>query len=344
MDANTIRKYLFAFGDWLIAGAIILGVFVLLRFLRGFLIKKHEKPLPGLMSKSTELFYRLLKQTKLSFLLWISIYIGSHYLRLDTHIQSILFTITVVFSIVQAGFLAIVLIDYWFEQRTGKAGIEKESQSSLKAMGFFTRLVIWTLVVLLALDNVPGIEITTLIASLGIGGIAIGLAVKNILSDLFGSLTITLDKPFTIGDTINVGEFTGTVEYIGLKSTRVRSISGEQLIFSNSDLLTSRIRNFQRMERRRVVFTLRIPYDTPTDKLQAIPDIIQSTIEPVSDVTFDRAHFKEFGVNSLIFEVVYYIETSDFRLFMDRQQQINLEVHKKFSEEEIQFANLAQSN
>lgn len=337
MDANALQYYWMIFREWLLAGALALIVFFMLRLLRGFLTARFERLLGSDKRKTTGIIHRLFRDTKAWFLLWIALAVGSLMVRLDIPIRDAMTTITIILFIVQAGIWTVGLIEAWLERRSG-GEVEKEQRSSLNAIGFFARLAVWSLVVILALDNIPGVEVTSLITSLGIGGIAIGLAVQNILSDLFSSLTITLDKPFSIGDTINVGEFTGTVEYIGLKSTRIRSLSGEQLVFANSDLLASRIRNLQRMERRRVVFFLGVSYDTPAEKLQAIPNLIQTTIEAVDDTTFDRAHFKEFGVTGLTFEIVYFIDTSDYRVFMDRQQQINLDVFNKFTEMQIQFA------
>jgi small-conductance mechanosensitive channel len=192
--------------------------------------------------------------------------------------------------------------------------------------------------ILLILENVTGIQVTTLVASLGITGVAVALAVQNILSDLFASLSITLDRPFVIGDAIVVGEFNGEVEHIGLKSTRIRSVTGEQLIFSNSDLLNSRIRNYKRMERRRVVFPLNIAYGTPAALLEKIPDILREIISERPQISYDRAHFKEFRESALYIEAVYFVENPDYRLFMDTQQSINLEIIHRFTEEGIQFA------
>ncbi len=337
MDANALRYYFFVLRDWILAGALILIVFFMLRLVRGILIHRFKQFSESGRYKTASFVHRVFLGTKTWFLLWIAILVGSLVVRLSPQIRGAMTTTTIILLITQAGIWVLGLIEVWIERRGGgEAG--KEQQSSLNALQFFARLVVWTLVVILALDNIPGVQVTSLITSLGIGGIAIGLAVQNILSDLFSSLTITLDKPFSIGDTINVGEFTGTVEYIGLKSTRIRSLSGEQLVFSNSDLLASRIRNFKRMERRRVVFTLGVTYDTPAEKLQVVPQIIQATIEAAANTTFERAHFKEFGASALIFEVVYFVDASDYRLFMDRQQQINLDIYNKFSENQIQFA------
>jgi len=203
-------------------------------------------------------------------------------------------------------------------------------------------LILWSVIVLMALENV-GIDITALVAGLGVGGIAVALAVQNILGDLFASLSIVLDKPFVIGDFIIIGDYMGTVEHIGLKTTRIRSLSGEQLVFANNDLLQSRIRNFKRMYERRVVFNLGVVYQTPHEKLQKIPQIVREIIEQQHPVRFDRAHFKSFGDFSLNFEVVYWVQNPDYTVYMDIQQAINLEIYRRFAEEGIEFAYPTQS-
>ncbi len=175
-------------------------------------------------------------------------------------------------------------------------------------------------------------------AGLGIGGIAVALAVQNILGDLFASLSIVLDKPFVIGDFIIVNEFLGTVEHIGLKTTRIRSLSGEQVIFSNADLLRSRIRNFKRMFERRVTFSIGVTYQTPSDKLERISALLKEIVVKQPKARFDRAHFKEFGDSALIYEVVYYVQNPDFNVYMDIQQAINIEIVRRFEEESIEFA------
>lgn len=211
-------------------------------------------------------------------------------------------------------------------------------QTTMRMILFFGRLFVFTIGTLVVIDNFPGVEITALVASLGIGGIAVALALQNILSDIFASLTITLDKPFVLGDFIIVGDHLGAVENIGLKTTRIRSLSGEQLVFSNNDLLTSRIRNFKRMEERRVAFAIQVTYDTPVEKLKNVPPKIKEIIEALEHTRFDRAHFKAHGSHSLDFEIVYYIQGPDYNRYMDRQQAINLGIHEFFLAEGIEFA------
>ena len=199
------------------------------------------------------------------------------------------------------------------------------------------RLILWVIVLLLVLDNL-GVNITGLVAGLGIGGIAVALALQNILGDLFASLSIVLDKPFVIGDFVVVDTLSGTVEHIGLKTTRIRSLSGEQLIFSNNDLLKSRIRNYKRMSERRIVFSFGVVYQTPLEKLKAVKEIVGDIIEKVENARFDRVHFKEYGDSALNFEVVYFVSTPDFNIYMDVQEVINLEIFRRFQEEGIEFA------
>ena len=209
--------------------------------------------------------------------------------------------------------------------------------TTLTMVGFVLRVIIWSVLVLIGLDNL-GIDITALIAGLGIGGIAVALAIQNILGDLFASFSIVLDKPFVIGDFIIIDDCMGTVEHVGMKTTRIRSLSGEQLIFSNADLLKSRIRNYKRMFERRVVFSIGVVYQTPHEKVRRIPDMIRGAVEKNQQVRFDRAHFKAFGDYALQFEVVYWIQNPDYNVYMDIQQAINLDIMKQFDDAGISFA------
>lgn len=227
----------------------------------------------------------------------------------------------------------------WGERYSGESSEAVGARvTTVKMFLFLGRIALLSLGLLVILDSLPGVQITALIASLGIGGIAVALAMQNILSDIFASLTITLDRPFVIGDFIIVGDLLGVVEKIGIKTTRLRSLSGEQLIFSNNDLLNSRIRNFKRMYERRVAFEIGITYETGIDKIREIPDRIESIIKALPDTRFDRAHFKQHGAHALIFEIVYYVNGPDYNLYMDRQQAINLAIHEYFEQNGIQFA------
>lgn len=209
--------------------------------------------------------------------------------------------------------------------------------TTVGVLGFIGRLAVWALIVLMILDNL-GVDITALVASLGIGGIAVALAVLRILGDIFASLSIALDKPFVIGDFIIVGDVLGTVEHIGLKTTRLRGLSGEQIVFSNADLLASRIRNYRRMNERRVLFRLGVVYQTPAEKLERIPQIVREIIEQTPRTRFDRAHFQGFGESALDFEVVHHVLDRDYNLDMDIQQAINLALLRRLAAEGMEFA------
>ena len=209
--------------------------------------------------------------------------------------------------------------------------------ASATLMSWGLRTLLWSVILLAILSNL-GVNITAFIASLGVGGIAVALAVQNILGDLFASLAIAVDKPFEVGDFVVVGNVAGTVQMIGLKTTRIRSLQGEEVVMSNTDLLKQTISNYRPMRERRIVFTFGVTYDTPVDKVEAIPGTVQRVVQAQPQLRFDRAHFKGFGASSLDFEVVYIVEDPAFNLYMDRQQTINLNLMREFAGMGVQFA------
>ena len=327
--------------DWVAAMLTGAVVYLALTLLRGAFQRRFENLEKQRAPREAGVVYTLLKHLHGIFILGVAVFAGTRFLTLWPGVARGLGIALMAIGLYQAGLWAVALVDLWIARRVKANGEEDAGRrTTLNALGMIARIIIWTLIILIGLDNLPNVNITSLIASLGIGGIAVGLAMQNILSDLFSSLTIALDKPFVIGDSIQVGEFTGTVENIGLKSTRVRALSGEQLVFSNSDLLSSRIRNYKRMEQRLVVFTLQVDYDTPPEKLERIPDILREVIEPRDNILFDRAHFKGFTELGLQFEVVYHMTTADFGEYVKQQHIINLEIDRRFRAEEIRFARL----
>ncbi|WP_079418354.1 mechanosensitive ion channel family protein [Thiomonas intermedia] len=238
----------------------------------------------------------------------------------------------------QVGLWVSRFVDFWIRMSRERAiAHDPETATGLAAMSFIARLVLWSLVFLLLLDNL-GFNVTTLLAGLGVGGIAVGLALQNILGDLFSSLSIVLDKPFQIGHFVVVDNFSGTVENIGLKTTRIRSISGEIVVFSNTDLTKARLRNYKFMQERRIVFAFGVTYDTPADTMEQIPVWVKSLIDAQPDARFDRAHFKDFGDSSLNFEVVYWMKSADFTAYMNTQQTLNLGLMRVFAQHDVGFA------
>lgn len=213
----------------------------------------------------------------------------------------------------------------------------EQRQKQLKGVKVLINLLVWTVALVFLLDNL-GVEISAVVAGLGIGGIAVALAAQVILGDLFSYFVIFFDRPFAIGDFITVDDKLGVVEYVGIKTTRIRALTGEQLVFSNTDLTNSRVHNFKQMERRRVVFKLGVVYQTSYEKLKLIPQFVKEIIEKQPESTFDRGHFANYGDFSLNFEFVYYILGADYNKYMDIQQNINFEIFKKFEDEKIEFA------
>ncbi|MFW6287757.1 MAG: mechanosensitive ion channel family protein [bacterium] len=221
---------------------------------------------------------------------------------------------------------------YWFKKDT-----QANKKQLFDAIVTAIKLLIWLLAILLIMDNI-GIKLSGLIAGLGIGGIAIAFAAQAILEDIFSYFIMFFDKPFEVGDFLIIDDFLGSVEYIGLKTTRIRSIGGEQLIFANKDLVNSRIKNYKRMEKRRILFKFGVVYHTPVEKLEKIPEIIKEIIGKMEMTEFERCHFQSYGEYSLIFEVVYYILDKDYNIFMDINQKILIEINKEFTRENISFA------
>jgi small-conductance mechanosensitive channel len=240
-------------------------------------------------------------------------------------------------SIIQLGLALVTIVKQVARAHVAAHKADGARVTLTHTMVMVVKMLIWVFMALLAM-SASGINVTALLAGLGIGGVAIAFAFKSILEDIFGSLSVVMDKPFVIGDFIIAGDYMGSVEHIGMKTTRIRSISGEQIIISNSDLLGSRIRNFGRMEERRQVFTVGVVYETPVEKLEKIPGIIRGIVEAQKQVRFDRCHFAKYGTFSLDFETVYFVTSPDYTLFMDTQQAINLAILRALEAEGVQLA------
>ena len=319
---------------WLIALATAVLIFLILNALKRLVARRVLAWVEGTPMELDDLVIELFGQTWYLFLVVVSIYVGSLFLTMP-QVKPVLRTIMAILFLAQVAVWSTGFINYLVSKRM----VEKEEDDSavINAVGFIGKAILWTAAVLLALDNIPGVEVDTLIASLGIGGIAVALAAQNILGDLFASLSIVLDEPFVVGDAIRVGDLGGTVEHIGLKSTRLRAFTGEQLVFANSDLLSSRIRNLGRMDERLVVFSLSVAYETPYEKLIRIPEIVQAIIKAQPQTSFGRVHFKAYGESSLQYEIVYRMLTANYTIFMDTKQAINLEIFRRFADEGIEL-------
>jgi small-conductance mechanosensitive channel len=325
--------------DFLLAlGSAVVLTFVL-RVVFAWLLRRTRSLATRTATDLDDLVVELLDKTKTLLIGVIALWLATRPLSLDPDVESVIRAVLVIGLLLQAGYWGMGVVNYfllrWRKQQLDEddAGIA----TAVGVVGFLARVGLWAILLLTALGTL-GINIGPFVASLGIGGVAVALALQNVLGDLFGSLSIILDKPFVIGDFIVVGSEMGTVEHVGLKTTRIRSISGEQLVLSNSDILSSRIRNFGRMEERRIVFTVGVEYGTPPEQLKSIPDLVKAAVESRSNARFDRCHFKGFGDSSLDFETVYYMTVPDYAAYMDTQQDINLELYERFGSAGIGFA------
>ena len=326
-------------GAWLIALAVVVGITTLLLLVQHALVRRFDTKAKRTANLWDDLAVALLKRTRFYVFLLIAVLIAIRLLRLAVVFDRWVQVVTVVFLLFQAAVWGNTAIAFWVRRLTAsrQAVADTSSATTIRALGFLAQLVMWAVVVLMVMSNL-GIDITALVAGLGIGGIAIALAVQNVLGDLFGALSIVLDKPFVVGDFIAIDDYMGTVEHIGIKTTRLRSLSGEQIVVANADLLKSRIRNYKRMYERRIEFGFGVAYGTSHAVLARIPGMIRAAIEGQPKARVDRAHFRGLGESSLEFQAVYFVASADYNVYMDIQQAVNLELVRQFEAEGIEFA------
>lgn len=324
--------------SWLLAAATAIVVFIALWAAKRLLVRYVAKLSRKTKTYIDDVIRESIARTRTFFVVFVSLYAGSGVLFMTDDVARTINRIVGLVIIVQIGIWGNTAIRTVIDSEAKRRmATDPNSVTTLGALGFVGRLLMWALLVLMALDNF-GYDVTALLAGLGIGGIAVALAVQNILGDLLGSLSIVLDKPFEVGDFIIVDDKLGTVERVGLKTTRIRALSGEQLVFANSDLLSARIQNYKRMFERRAVFTIRVKYGTPRHLIEKAAQIIRAAIEAQELARFDRAHFASYAESALLFEAVYYVKEPGYNEYMDTQQAINLHIHAEFDKEGIEFA------
>jgi len=285
-----------------------------------------------------DLFIEGLKSVYVLYLVIISMYAASVLLNLQNNYFKILKQIFILATIIQAGVCGGKIVNSWmdllFKNQTKSLFVSSTSLGLFKTM---VRVGFYTFIFAIFLHSL-GVNVTTLIAGLGVGGVAIALALQNILGDLFASLTIILDKPFSVGDFIAANNYMGTIEYVGIKNTRIRSLSGEQIIVANGALLKEEIKNYKIMTERRVIFNIGVTYQTDEEKMKKVPSIIKKIVEKIPNTRFERCHFLKFGLSSLEFEVVYWVENPDYKIYADIAHEVNLQILSQFKEEKIEFA------
>jgi small-conductance mechanosensitive channel len=327
---NTIR-------EWMIALGIIISCMIILRLIQAIVITRIKVFSANTKTLLDDFIIRIIQTSVMPILYVLTFYFGLASLNLPTRADNILRIATMVANTFFVLRIFTSFFGYFFNKALLRHDKNTQREKQAKGILIIIQAVIWLVGILFLIDNL-GYDITTLVAGLGIGGIAIALAAQTILGDLFSYLVIFFDKPFEIGDFITVDDKAGTVEYIGIKTTRIRTLSGEQLICSNTFLTNARVHNYKRMQERRIEFNFGVVYNTPAAKLKTIPPLVQKIIESVEDTRFDRAHFRSFGDFSLNFQVVYIVKTPDYNLYMDKQQTINLKIFELFEKEKIEFA------
>lgn len=327
---NTVQAYAIALG-------LILVGFIAVRILRNIVITRLKKWSETTETTYDDLVVRTIERFGLPALNFLVIYWAINTLELTPKVTRILEVATaavIAFFIIR---LVSTTVQFSLEGYVRRMEGGEEKVKQMKGVILILNFIIWGLGIVFLFDNL-GYDVTAVIAGLGIGGIAIALAAQNILGDLFNYFVIFFDRPFEIGDFLVIDDKKGTVEHIGIKTTRLKSLSGEQLVFSNSDLTNSRIHNFKGMPRRRIVFSVGVIYQTTKDQLAEIPSIMKHAIEKIGGGTFDRAHFSSFGDFSLNFEAVYFVESGDYNTYMDAQQKINMYIFEAFEKKGIEFA------
>ena len=323
--------------DYLIFVGLFLAGLVIIKIFQRFILRRLKKWAEKTATTIDDFFLGIIQRVLLPLGYFGAFYLSVNILSLHPLLKKIIDIAGMAILMVFAARLAISFMSYGFNLYFTKRGKDVKSDRSINGILGVLRVVVWALAIIMFLDNM-GFKISAVIAGLGIGGIAIALAAQAVLSDLFSYFSILFDRPFEVGDFIILDEYLGTIEHIGIKTTRIRSLGGEQLVLSNTDLTSSRLRNYKRMGKRRVVFKLGVTYQTSLEQLKAMPGIIEKIIKAVKDTTFDRAHFFSYGDFSLVFEVVYYVMSRDYNIYMDIQQEINFAIKKEFEARGIEFA------
>lgn len=325
--------------DYLSAIAFFVFAIIVLKIFKYVILRNLKRIAAKTKVKFDDLLIEIVDRFGWPFYVLIAVYIAISFLVVPDILRSVLYY-TIIISLTYYAVRAVQsLIDYGtgvlIEQRFKE---EKEADTSvIDLLSRIAKGVVWIIAVLLILHNI-GYNITTLIAGLGIGGVAIALAMQSILADIFASFSIYFDKPFQVGDFIIFGNDMGVVKKIGIKSTRIQALQGQEIVVSNKQLTETIVNNYKKMEQRRVVFSFGVKYETSTEKLKKITEIVKDIMANIELARLDRVHFFKFGDFSLIFEVVYYVATGDYTKYMDVQQEINFALKERFEKEGIEFA------
>lgn len=327
---NTLYAYCEAFLFFILS-------ILLLRMLRRVVFVKFEEHAKKTENKFDDFVMSIIAKVAMPLFYFGAYYVASNLLYLGEGYDKAFGIISKgIVTIYVARFL-IEILNFSVKIYLKSAGFEEHSRKSLMGIIRVAKLFVWALAIVSFFDSM-GFKVTGILAGLGIGGVAVAMAAQAVLKDLFSYFAILFDRPFEIGDFIIVDDKMGVVEHIGIKTTRISSLGGEQIIFSNADLTDSRVKNYRRMVKRRVLFAVGVTYGTPYEKLSQIPEILEAVVRSVNDTEFDRAHFQKYGAFSIDFEIVYYVIGNDYNKYMDIQQQINFKIHQEFEKLGVEFA------
>jgi small-conductance mechanosensitive channel len=322
--------------DWLIAGIVAVAVWSGLWVLRRLVASRYKRYSGAQNRMPVRLVAYLIGNTKQFLFIAIALDAAQASLTLPDRVQRAVANIVLILILLQVGLWAGRALRFYLETKELERGADQVFAGSLDIINFVARMLIWSLLVLVALDNL-GVNITALLAGLGVGGVAVALALQNVLGDLFASLSIALDKPFGVGDRLEIDTYAGKVEHIGIKTTRLRSDSGEQIILSNADILKSRVRNYGRALEQRTLATIRVNYDTPTDTLRAIPKLLEGIVREQPNARFDRCHLKTLGDSALHFGLSYFAQQPSLNRLLDLQQAVNFRIIDEFRRSGVDF-------
>jgi len=322
--------------DWLIAGIVAIAVWSVLSIVRRLVASRYKKYSAAQHRMPIRLLAYLVGNTRQFLFVALALDAAQTSLTLPDRVQRWVFNIVLILVLLQVGLWAGRAVRFYLETKELERGADQVFAGSLDVINFVARMLIWSLLILVALDNL-GVNITALLAGLGVGGVAVALALQNILGDLFASLSIALDKPFVVGDRLEIDAFGGKVEHIGIKTTRLRSDTGEQIILSNADILKSRVRNFGRSLEQRILAAIRVTFDTPSGTLRAIPQTLEAIVRDQPTARFERCHLKTLSDSALLFELSYFVQQPSVNSLLDLQQAVNFRIIDEFRRLGIEF-------
>lgn len=324
--------------EWTVAVLIFIGVAIALKVFQVAIVAKLKSLAKKTKTDIDDIAINAIHAIHWPFYVLISLFIALKFVDVSDIISQWAYYIILIAVIYYAIRVVQKFIDYGAKKIMQKREAENRADTGMvKILSGIAKFTLWVVAFLLILSNL-GYNINSLIAGLGIGGLAVALALQNVLGDLFSAIAIYFDQPFKDGDFIIIGTDKGIVKKIGIKTTRIQTLQGEELIISNNELTSVRVQNFGKMERRRIVFSIGVDYNTPHAKLKNIPDMIREIIERQDKTEVDRIHFKKFGDSSLNYEIVFYINAPEYPVYMDIQQSINLDIVEKFEKEKIEIA------